>query len=119
MSWCDRRPATAALLGAIALGLGGCFTPMYMGAGGGLGGDLQAIAVDPVPERLGHYLRDQLITDLNGTGDKPDPRYRLQLTTAERVQTALVDITTQRAQNATVVTDKDRLTDPISCRDRS
>ena len=111
MSWSDRRPAARlrpvlpALLGGIALGLGGCFAPMYMSAGGRLGGDLQAIAVDPVPERLGHYLRDQLITDLNGTGDRPDPRYRLQLTTAERVQTALVDITTQRAQNATVVTD--------------
>ncbi len=48
---------------------------------------------------------DELITDLNGTGSKPAPRYRLQLATAERVQTALVDITTQRAQDASVVTD--------------
>ncbi len=113
MSWSDRlpssrpRPSLAAwgLLGGVAFGLGGCFAPVYMGAGGTLGGQFRAIAVDPVPERLGHYLRDQLITDLNGTGDKPAPRYRLQLTTTTRVQTALIDITTQRPQNASVVTD--------------
>jgi len=109
MSWSDKlqRSSTVmpSLLGAMALGLGGCFAPMYMGAGGNLGGQLRAIAVDPVPERLGHYLRDQLITDLNGTGDKPAPRYRLVLTTATRVQTALIDIVTQRAQDAAVVTD--------------
>jgi len=96
MSWSDKlqRSSTVmpGLLGAMALGLGGCFAPLY-------------IAVDPVPERLGHYLRDQLITDLNGTGDKPAPRYRLVLTTATRVQTALIDIVTQRAQDAAVVTD--------------
>ena len=108
MSWSDRLrrglapPALAALL---PLGLGGCFTPLYSSAGGNLGGELRAIAVDPVPDRLGHYLRDELITDLNGTGDKPAPRYRLQITTSERVQTALIDVTTQRPDSGTVVTD--------------
>ena len=108
MSWCDRllrRAAAPVLLAGVAASLGGCFAPLYSSMGGNLGGELRAIAVDPVPDRLGHYLRDELITALNGTGDRPAPHYRLQLKTSERVQTALVDITTQRAQDATVVTD--------------
>ncbi len=107
MSWSDRFASMAApaLLVGMAFGLGGCFTPLYGSLGGNLGGELRAIAVDPVPDKLGHYLRDQLITDLNGTGDKPAPHYRLVLTTSERVQTALIDVTTGRPQNATVVTD--------------
>lgn len=111
MSWSDRSPlprssiAVSALLAVVSIGLSGCFSPMYLGAGGNLGAQLRAISVDPVPDNLGHYLRDQLITNLNGTGDSAAPKYRLQLTSAERVQTALIDIVTQRAQDATVVTD--------------
>lgn len=111
MSWSEslnRIPSRAlapALLAVLAAGLAGCVTPLYASRGGTLGADLRAVAVDPVPDKLGHYLRDELLTDLNGTGAKPAPRYRLQLTTAERVQTALIDITTQRAQDASVVTD--------------
>ncbi len=65
------------------------------------------MAVDPVPDRFGHYLHDQLITNLNGTGATVTPKYRLVLSSHERVQSALVDITTQRPQNGTVVTDID------------
>ena len=95
---------TSAVMAAV-LGLGGCLQPMYTTVGGNLGAELRAIAVDPVPERLGHYLQDQLITDLNGTGSSVKPKYHLILTPIERVQTALIDIVTQRAQAATVVTD--------------
>lgn len=108
MSWSESLPsrlAAAALLAGAAAGLAGCATPLYAGRGGALGADLKAIAVDPVPDNLGHFLRDDLLTDLNGTGARPAPRYRLQLKSSERVQTALIDITTQRAQNASVVTD--------------
>ncbi len=111
MSWSDHPPlsrsslAVLAVLTIVSVGFSGCFSPMYLGASGNLGAELRAISVDPVPDNLGHYLRDQLITNLNGTGDSAAARYRLQLTTAERVQTALIDIVTQRAQDATVVTD--------------
>ena len=101
-----RRATLSGLAAVLTLGLGGCFTPEYLGTGtGGVGDRLRSISVDPVPERLGHYLRDELISDLNGTGSSPTPRYYLKITTAERVQTALYDITSQRAQDATVVTD--------------
>lgn len=117
MSWSDRlpRPRAAApvLLAAVAAGLGGCFSPLYMSRGGDLGADLRAIRVEPAPDVLGHYLTDALVTDLNGTGARPAPRYRLKLTTAERVQTALIDIVTQRAQDAAVVTDVTYLLTPI------
>ena len=104
MSWSRSLPA---LLGAAALslGLGGCLQPMYSSMGGNLGAELRAIAVDPVPERLGHYLHDQLLTNFNGTGTTVPTKYRLNLTSNERVQTALVDTVTQRSQNASVVTD--------------
>lgn len=105
MSWCDRAAAAGAL--GATLALGGCFTPLYGSLGGGLGSELQAIAVDPIPDQLGHYLRDTLITDLNGTGSTPAPRYRLSVSPHERVQSALVDVTTLRAQAATVVIDTD------------
>ena len=92
-------------VGAAVLGLGGCLQPMYTTVGGNLGAELRAVAVDPVPERLGHYLQDQLVTNLNGTGASVVPKYHLILKPYERVQTALVDIVTSRAQDATVVTD--------------
>ena len=53
--------------------------------------DLAAIAVDPIPDRLGHYLGDDLIYALNGTGSHVTPKYRLTVTLAERVQTPLVN----------------------------
>ena len=113
MSWSESLPIrhlrsrllASVLLAGVAAVLAGCATPLYASHGGALGADLRAVAVDPVPDLLGHYLRDELLTDLNGTGAKPAPRYHLQLTTAQRVQTAIIDITTQRAQNASVVTD--------------
>ena len=105
MSWCDRTLRLAAL--AVPLALGGCFTPLYGSLNGHLADELQAIAVDPIPDRLGHYLQDELLTDFNGTGSKPAPKYRLTVTTRERVQSALVDIVTRRASAATVVIDTD------------
>ncbi len=90
--------------GLACLALGGCFRPEYASLNGNLDGELRRIAVDPVPDRLGHYLQDELITRLNGTGANPDPKYHLILTATERVQTALIDSVTGRAQNATIVT---------------
>ena len=106
MSWRDRVPAALAGLGG-ALALSGCFTPMYGSLNGHLAGELQAIAVDPIPDRLGHYLGDALLTDLNGTGSTPPPKYRLSVTPREKVQSALVDVVTNRASAATVVIETD------------
>ncbi len=107
MWWCERRGYGAGAALAASLALSGCFTPLYGSLNGGLGPELEAVAVDPIPDQLGHYLRDSLITDLNGTGSSPAPRYRLAVKPHERVQSALVDVQTGRAQAATVVIDTD------------
>ena len=115
MWWCERpgRTARMAAVFAAALPLAGCFTPLYGSLNGQLGSELQAIAVDPIPDRFGHYLNDELKTDLNGTGSSPTPKYHLAVITKERVQSALVDIVTKRASAGTVVIDADYVLTPV------
>ena len=88
-------------LGAIAaagLTLAGCFQPMYgPGLGGSLRSELQAIAVEPVSGRLGHYLTEELRFLFNGTGEAATPRYRLVVSFTQSGQTSLVDTVTGRA----------------------
>jgi LPS-assembly lipoprotein len=96
-----------ALLG---LPLAGCLQPLYAPAGVGfdsapLAAELQSIQVDEIPQRLGHYVRNELIFGLNGTGSQPPPRYRLMVTLRERVQTPILDTVTGRATSATVIVD--------------
>ncbi len=82
----------------LSLSLAGCFQPMY-GASTGVDtrGALQAIAIEPVQGRLGHYLTEELHFLLNGTGDAPPPRYRLVINFTQSGQTSLVDTVTGRA----------------------
>ena len=103
----ERSSVRAAMRGAaalcLALSLGGCFQPIYAPqaaagvAGSPLRGELQAISIDPVQGRFGHYLTEELRFLLNGTGDQPVPRYRLNITFTQAGQTALVDTVTGRA----------------------
>jgi len=90
-----------------ALMLSGCIEPLYgpLGSSGQLASELQAIAVDPIPDRLGHYVRNELIFGLNGTGADVQPRYRLTVALKERVQTPILDTVTSRATSATVIVD--------------
>lgn len=103
----DRRgvlPLVAAI--ALPFALGGCLAPMYgqfAEGGPGLQTDLQGIAIEPIPERIGHYLGDDLVFALNGTGSHPTPKYRLFVTLNESVQTPLIDTVSGRASSATVV----------------
>ena len=102
MSWSDRARGLAAL--ALALFLGGCFQPLYSeSAHPGLVADLQAIEVVPIKDRIGHYLGDDLITNLNGTGSTPIAKYRLTVTVTEKTQTPTVESETNTADAATVI----------------
>lgn len=92
--------ATIRLAAAIvpAFGLAGCFQPMYgPGVGVDTRAELQAIAIEPVPGRLGHYLTEELRFLLNGTGVEVAPKYRLVVTFTQSGQTSLVDTVTGRA----------------------
>ncbi len=104
------RQMTVLLAALLALPLAGCLQPLYAPAGIGfdsspLAAELQAIEVDEIPLRLGHYVRNELIFGLNGTGSHPPPRYRLMVTLRERVQTPILDTVTGRATSATVIVD--------------
>ena len=110
MSW-SRSPRLVAMaaLTAVAMLVAGCestgIRPLYASRGGTLQAELQAIAVDPIPDRLGHYIGDALKTNLNGTGSTVVPKYHLIVLPKERVQTALIDTVSQRAQSGTVITE--------------
>lgn len=107
MSWSDRL-SRFGLVCALILPVMGCFKPMYGGVeGAALQNELQAIAIDPIPERAGHYLANELRFLLNGTGSEVKPKYRLQITLRERVQASLVDSTSQRASAGSIIIDAD------------
>lgn len=91
----------------MAVVLSGCVEPLYgpIGAGAPLAAELQAIAIDPIPDRLGHYVTNELIFAFNGTGSQVPPRYRLSVSLSERVQTPILDTVTLRATSATVIVD--------------
>lgn len=109
---CDKalkRLLTATLLLSAAGPLSGCIQPMYgpasLGSTGGspLATELQAIEVDEIPDRIGHYVRNELIFGLNGTGSQPTPRYRLKVKLEEQVQTPIVNTLTGFSTSATVI----------------
>ncbi len=105
------RTLLALLAFGSAVPLAGCIQPLY-GANGAfdaspLASELQAIEVDEIPGRIGHYLRNELIYGFNGTGSAVQPRYRLSVNLRERVQTPILDTVTGRATSATVIVDAD------------
>jgi LPS-assembly lipoprotein len=102
MLWSRGLGAVAAL--ALALVVAGCFQPLYSEAAHpGLADDVRAIQVAPIKDRIGHYLADDLTSDLNGTGQTPPPKYRLTVTVSTNTQTPTVNSLINVATSATVV----------------
>ena len=88
----------------LALPLAGCFQPLYGEAvHPGLTGDLRAIAIAPIKDRIGHYLGEDLAAELNGTGEAVEPKYRLTVTVTIGVATPTVT-SQQQIANATTET---------------
>jgi LPS-assembly lipoprotein len=99
-----------ATIAALALTLSACFRPLYgpTASGEHLDSVLSSIevaevATAPVYERVGHYLRNELIFDLNGSGLPHPKRYKLALSFSESVRSPIVESTTGRAQSATLI----------------
>ena len=121
MSWhkvTDRRGMAGRILAVIALAFttAGCLRPMYgpsATATPSVQTRLAGIAVEPLPERLGHYLVQELRYELDGSGGTTQPRYRLTLTANERLQAAIVNSLTGRATSATLVVDATFTLTPI------
>jgi LPS-assembly lipoprotein len=104
MSWSKGLGVLVTL--AIASALAGCFQPLYSEAAHpGLVEDLRAIEVEPIKDRIGHYLADNLTTDLNGTGQTPPPKYRLTVTVSTGTSTPTVSSLTNVATSATLTGD--------------
>ena len=89
---------------ALALGLAGCFQPLYGEASHPtLVSDMRAIAVTPIKDRIGHYLTEDLIDQINGTGAEPQAKYRLDVTIALKTTTPTVELAINAANSATVM----------------
>lgn len=108
----SRRAAQFLGVIAIAASLGGCLRPLYgpTASGERLDAALAAIDVATVTtpqqqQRVSHYLRSELIYELNGSGVEQPKRYKLTVALSERLQTPIVDTETGRANSATIIAD--------------
>ncbi len=106
MSSFSDRMRRLGLVAPLAFALAGCIQPLYGTLGpGGLESELQAIRIEPIPDRFGHYVEKELAFAFNGTGLEVPPKYRLVVTLKQKVQAPVVDTVTSRATAATVVGD--------------
>ncbi len=114
----EQKPKVMRSIGALglALGLSGCVQPLYgptLG-GGSVATEMQAIKIDPIPERLGHYVENELIFALNGTGSSPTPKYRLEVHLHERMSTPIINTFTGQAEAGDINVDADYKLLPIA-----
>ncbi len=102
MWWCSRLPALAAL----ALPLAGCFQPLYSeSAHPGISDALRSIEIAPIKDRIGHYLGEDLLHGLNGSGEALEPKYRLDVTVDLTTETPTIESQINAASAATEVGD--------------
>jgi LPS-assembly lipoprotein len=73
----------------------------------------EAIAVDPIPNRVGHYLGNELIFALNGTGSHVPAKYRLTVVVSESVQAPLIDTVSGYPTAANVMVNADYKLVPV------
>jgi LPS-assembly lipoprotein len=95
--------------GFFALGLQGCFKPLYGSAEfGGLNiqQGLAGVSIDVQGERLAHYLRNELEYSLRGGNPDNQPTtHRLVVVAKQTLSTAIVDRVAGVAESATLVID--------------
>jgi LPS-assembly lipoprotein len=103
-----RLLALSAVLGAAALA-GGCLQPLYAEntrsvTGGSIKDTLKEVEVPEIKGLIGHYLRNELVFELDGGGE-PDRTKRLKFDTriAEAIEVVTVDYANGRADSAILV----------------
>jgi LPS-assembly lipoprotein len=80
-----------------AVSISGCgFHPLYgnAGVGAGVSPILSAVYVEPVPDRVGYELRNDLLDLFNATGQADGAAYRLKLTVAESEEAIVLQTNT-------------------------
>lgn len=82
----------------LAIGfLSGCgFHPLYgtTGSGSGIAGTLSQVFVEPIPDRVGYQLRNDLLDLFNAPGRGEDAAYRLKLSLNEEEQAVALQTNT-------------------------
>lgn len=103
-----RRVLLAAALTVAALA-GGCFQPLYSDyttstMGGSVKTALRGIEIPEIKGLVGHYFRNELVFELDGSGDADAPRTsKLEAAIAESVEIVTVDYANGRADSAVLV----------------
>lgn len=103
-----RRVLLAAALTVAAL-VGGCFQPLYSDyttstMGGSVKTALRGIEIPEIKGLIGHYFRNELVFELDGSGDADGPRTsKLEAAIAESVEIVTVDYANGRADSAVLV----------------
>jgi LPS-assembly lipoprotein len=112
MSWSEaalpRRSVLAAVLLAAGLA-GGCFQPLYSDyatstAGGSIKTAMRSIEIPEIKGLIGHYFRNELVFELDGSGEPDMPKtLKLQATISESIEVVTVDYAYGRADSAVLV----------------
>jgi LPS-assembly lipoprotein len=92
----------------LALGLGGCFRPLYGTAefnGLSVQQSLANVSITVAGDRMQHYLRNELEFGLRGgnTAQASEKRYNLVVAARQRVSSAVVDRVSGAAEGATMI----------------
>ena len=90
----------AALAGGMLLATGGCIHPLY--GPNGVSAKLSQVEVAPIPERVGHYLAEELKFQTDGSGRPSPPRYRLTVVVESTAAGIIVNIHTLSTDSAAV-----------------
>jgi len=106
------RPAGRLMLAAALLAAamaGGCLQPLYAEntrsvTGGSIKDTLKEVEVPEIKGLIGHYLRNELVFELDG-GNEPDRSRRLKFNAsiAESIEVVTVDYANGRADSAILV----------------
>ena len=81
----------------MAVALSGCgFHPLYGTAGlnAGVGSTLANVYVEPIPERVGYELRNELLDLFNAGGGSSDAAYKLRLSVNETEEAVILQTNT-------------------------
>jgi LPS-assembly lipoprotein len=103
-----RRSLLAAVLTVAALA-GGCFQPLYSDyttstMGVSVKTALRGIEIPEIKGLIGHYFRNELVFELDGSGEPDAPRTsKLEASVAESVEVVTVDYANGRADSAVLV----------------
>ena len=104
-----RRAFLMAAASGMAMLAGGCLRPLYgdvaasVPGGGNVKDALRAIEVSSIPDLVGHYLRNELVFELDGSGQEAPKRYRLNVEVRETIDVTVVDANSGRADSATII----------------